>query len=309
MSIPATGPRRILVIGAGVVGQVYAGRLAQAGCRVTLAARGSRLENLCRDGVRLLSGEEWVTPEVAVVGAAGPLPLVDVVLLAVRADQLESVLPLVDSLTAPVVVTMMHLVGDLDHVVRRIGTERAVIGFPGIGGGRVTGGVQYCQTSFLSTTLASSGGRENGVAEALRRAGFDVHVSPDMASWMATQSVFRAALAAAILHDGSPAALAGNPQHVKQVITGVRDGFRALESRGITPGPASLRAMMAQVPYLVSVPALRRELRGATGQVGLGPAAAALRDTELPLIIHEARRLTGGAARLEALFGPAGFPA
>lgn len=47
------GRMKIVVIGAGVIGSVYAGRLAVAGHDVSVLARGSRKTTLERDGVRL----------------------------------------------------------------------------------------------------------------------------------------------------------------------------------------------------------------------------------------------------------------
>jgi 2-dehydropantoate 2-reductase len=44
---------RVLIYGAGVIGSVYAVRLAKAGFDVTLAARGERLEAIRSHGLRI----------------------------------------------------------------------------------------------------------------------------------------------------------------------------------------------------------------------------------------------------------------
>ncbi len=44
-------PLRILVLGAGVTGSVYAGKLLQAGHEVVLLARGPRLSDLRNNGL------------------------------------------------------------------------------------------------------------------------------------------------------------------------------------------------------------------------------------------------------------------
>jgi len=44
-------PLRILVLGAGVIGSVYAGKLLQAGHEVVLLARGPRLSDLRNNGL------------------------------------------------------------------------------------------------------------------------------------------------------------------------------------------------------------------------------------------------------------------
>lgn len=45
--------KRILVVGAGVIGSIYGGRLAENGAEVTFLARGKRLEELRTMGLRL----------------------------------------------------------------------------------------------------------------------------------------------------------------------------------------------------------------------------------------------------------------
>ena len=48
---------RILVLGAGVIGSVYAGKLLEAGHEVVLLARGSRLADLQSHGLLLEDAE------------------------------------------------------------------------------------------------------------------------------------------------------------------------------------------------------------------------------------------------------------
>jgi nucleoside-diphosphate-sugar epimerase len=47
---------KILIYGAGVVGQIYAARLHEAGHDVTVLARRRTLETLARDGITLVNG-------------------------------------------------------------------------------------------------------------------------------------------------------------------------------------------------------------------------------------------------------------
>ena len=46
---------RILIVGAGVAGGYFGGRLAQAGRDVTFLVRPSRARQLTRDGLRIIS--------------------------------------------------------------------------------------------------------------------------------------------------------------------------------------------------------------------------------------------------------------
>ena len=86
---------RVLVIGAGVLGSLYAGRLAAAGNEVTLLARGSRLAELQREPLRLVNDADGTSTlaTLAVVPKLEPTDAYDMGLVMVRADQVKDLLP------------------------------------------------------------------------------------------------------------------------------------------------------------------------------------------------------------------------
>ena len=90
---------RICVVGAGSIGGHLAVLLANAGHQVSVIARGAHLEAIRRDGLRLVldDGGERIARDVAAtdrISAAGPQ---DLVILAVKANQVEAI---VDELPA-----------------------------------------------------------------------------------------------------------------------------------------------------------------------------------------------------------------
>ena len=84
---------KIAVVGAGAIGGYLGARLAQAGHDVTFIVRGKNLEAIHRDGFKLI--EEDGTEHVAGVKAAPIQDATahDVVLLAVKAQQVADVAP------------------------------------------------------------------------------------------------------------------------------------------------------------------------------------------------------------------------
>jgi len=289
---------RIAVLGAGVIGQVYAGRLAGAGHPTWMLARGSALAHLREHGMRLSDGRHTATPPVTVVGEADEIPPVDVAYLAVRGDQAAAALPSLAAVDARVVVTLANLAGEVDALVSRIGAERTVVGFPGVGGVRTPDGVRFHDVAQQATMLGRSGGREEHVAADLRGAGFAVDVVGDARSWLATHAVFIAGVGAAVLAAGSVEAVGRERARARAMVLSVRDGFRALHRRGVTVTPTPLRVIFTRMPLPVGTGYWAAQLRGELGRLTLAPHVLATRDTEFAYLADRVRELTGGDARL-----------
>lgn len=103
---------KIAIVGVGAIGGFVGARLALTGEDVTFIARGANLEALRSRGIRLImdDGSEHVVPQVnatADYAAAGPQ---DLVILAMKAHQLQAVALEVPKLFAPdtVVVPMQN---------------------------------------------------------------------------------------------------------------------------------------------------------------------------------------------------------
>ena len=103
---------KIAIIGVGAIGGYVGTRLAHAGDEVTFIARGSNLDALRTRGIRLIMGDgtEQAVPHVRATdnyAEAGPQ---DMVILAMKAHQVEVVAPQVPKLFGPdtVVVPMQN---------------------------------------------------------------------------------------------------------------------------------------------------------------------------------------------------------
>ena len=94
---------KIAIIGVGAIGGYLGTRLAHAGDEVTFIARGANLDALRSRGIRVINGDgsELAVSRVNATddyGAAGPQ---DVVVLAMKAHQVEAVAPQVPKLLGP----------------------------------------------------------------------------------------------------------------------------------------------------------------------------------------------------------------
>ena len=151
----------ILVYGAGAIGSVYAAKLQEAGNNVALLARGQRAVSLRTHGIQLedaTTGRRTTTP-VSVVEQLAPTDRYDVVLVTVRLDQLDSILPILAANRQ--VSTLVFLLNNPAGMrqVEQLDPQRVVPGFPSVGGVREGDVVHYYTLRQVPTMLGEADGR------------------------------------------------------------------------------------------------------------------------------------------------------
>lgn len=103
---------KIAIIGAGAIGGLVGARLALAGEEVSFLVRGANLEAIRRNGIKLVEadGTEKVSRDVVATNDYGEVGPVDVVVLAMKAHQVEAVLPDLPKLLGPqtVIIPMQN---------------------------------------------------------------------------------------------------------------------------------------------------------------------------------------------------------
>jgi 2-dehydropantoate 2-reductase len=289
---------KVLVYGAGVIGQIYGGRLARSGHEVTLLARGHTAEFLAARGITLRRGDEYwqVRPPVVGVGDITPDSTFDVVLVTVRLDQVDAVMPDLARVAAARVVFLLNRCTGLERIREQVGADRTVFAFPGVGGRRhEDGSISYLHVPQQKTTVERRDGLEQPVVDLLRSAGFPVVLSEHMEGWLKTHAVFVAALGAAILAcSGDSAALAADRGRVTDVVAAVGEGFHALARQGVPVTPTPLRLIFTVVPRFVAVAYWQKQLRGPIGTLALAPHARTTRESEFPALTAQVRQLVAG---------------
>lgn len=127
------GPLSILVMGAGALGCVTGGLLANAGHRVTLVGREASVVALRERGIRITGiwGKHDVAPDRlhAVTDVAEiDEPKFDAVLVCVKTYDTAGVLPLLDSVVGPetLVCSYQNGLGNAELIAERFGWDRCV---------------------------------------------------------------------------------------------------------------------------------------------------------------------------------------
>jgi 2-dehydropantoate 2-reductase len=129
---------RILILGAGVIGSVYAGRLHEAGHEVTLFVRGKRLTDLRTSGLILddaRSGHR-TTHHLPVLASLDTEQQFVLVLVSVRREQFAGAAAQLATSSVEGDVMLFGNATGLTHELVALLVARALLGFPAAGGVR-----------------------------------------------------------------------------------------------------------------------------------------------------------------------------
>jgi 2-dehydropantoate 2-reductase len=173
---------RIAVIGLGGIGSTFAFQLSRAGHDVTVVARGSRLEQLRRDGsIVTTDGERTAVRFADELDVTTPW---DLVLVTVLVSQVDALLPVLGRSSAKAVMFMFNTFGSLDRLRDAVGPERFAFGFPAI--------VASIDDGRLSSSILRRGMSTTVTdpfwAKVFSDAGIPTTVHADMQSWLRTHA-------------------------------------------------------------------------------------------------------------------------
>lgn len=237
---------RILIFGAGVIGSIYAGKLALSGQNVTILARNKRLLELQEKGLLLKSNQEKTITKVNVTVISELLDddLYDYVFVILRKDHLDAALPILSKNKSKKFVFMVNTPSGYLDWINSLGVNRLIPAFPGAGGKIDNGVVHYTLTSrFIQpTTFGEIGGNRTErileLKDCLRKAGFPVAISNSMDIWQKSHVAMVCPLAYGIYFDGGDNyTFAKNQVAIKQMNLALRETYNFLKHSdiGITP--------------------------------------------------------------------------
>jgi 2-dehydropantoate 2-reductase len=244
----------IVVLGAGMQGTLYGGRLASGGHAVTLIARGQRAAELRAQGTVIenaLSGRREVI-QLPVRTELDKEVCAGLCLVTVRREQLERVLPALAAARgiARVVFLVNHACGS-QFLFDALGRERVVLGFPGAAGGIESGIDRYVEIAEQPTVIEAAA---PDIVTLFENAGFRVVAVRDVDSWLCRHAIFVTAACGALYEVGGDAhRLASDRAMLRTFVRAVREGWAALDRLGVAPPPLALRAIFRWVPLPLAV--------------------------------------------------------
>jgi 2-dehydropantoate 2-reductase len=292
---------RILVLGAGVIGSVYAGKLLQAGHDVVLLARGRRLADLQSHGLVLENAETGsrTAQRVAPVSEPAPEDRFDLVLVPVRAEQLDGVLAVLTGMMDGSDVLFFGNTGNRGPELTTALGERALFGFPAAGGTRDGPAIKYVlirqQKTMLGGPAGTTTARIRYLQHVLDGAGFPTLISADIGGWLTGHAAFVVPIAFALYRAGIDAPrLAADPATMRLMVLATREAFTALHAAGNEQVPGNLRALY-RLPTVLVIAYWRRVLNSPRGELWFGAHSRAAPEEMHALArdLQEAMRHTG----------------
>lgn len=278
---------RILIFGAGVIGSVYGGRLAEAGHQVTLLARGARKAILETSGLLLedVSTERKTSLRLPIVETVEGGDY-DLCLVAIRDAHLDGALGQLKLLSPTVVILfMINCPLQVERLTSSLGAARVFFAFAGAGGVHEGAYIRYTAVREQPTTIGSVRGQPREAVEQIAKlfpsAGFTVDVVADMEAWLLSHAVLITALCGALYRNaGVSKALARDRSSLNDMIKALQEGFAVVSALGFQPSPAKLR-LLIRLPRFVGRHLLSKLLASDFAQFAIdGHANAAPEDMQ-----------------------------
>ena len=243
---------KILVYGAGVIGSIFAGKIALKGYDVTILARNNRYREIKANGLILTNPLTSKTDRVNVklIDTLTETDFFDYIIITVQFTQIEEILPVLQKNKSPNLVFVVNNPLGYQKWIDVVGYERIMIGFPSAGGERKDGVVYYfigkgIVKLFQATTFGELNGqrtqRLRDLFDIFKKSGFAPNINDHMEWWQKTHVAVIIPLAKAFYsHQSNIIELSKSYKALKNMVLGTRELFSILNNTGVTITPFKL---------------------------------------------------------------------
>jgi len=300
---------KILVIGAGVNGSICAAGLHRAGFDTTILARGKHFEEVRDEGIVIENPFKHArsVTHVPVIASLEAEDLYDYILVVVRKNHVQSLLPMLARNHSPNIVFMVNNPSGPEEFVRALGKDRVMMGFvfgAGARDGSIIHGISPAESHRIVARLwPTPFGEIDGaitprltrLVRIFRRAGFSAAASSDISDYLATHAAIVAVMSNFVIQHGYDAETIARytTADYRLLVDAMReclDVLRSLKHRIIPPSAVVIK----MIPRFVLVVLLRWALNSKyAGVAGLWHLSHA--EDEMLQLGSELREMVGKA--------------
>lgn len=241
---------RVLIYGAGVIGCLYASLLAERNIDTAIYARGNRLEQLRKYGLRYFNEGKIHKANVKVIDRLLPSDCYDFIFLTVRENQLHDALRELSENQSPTVVTMVNSLDSYREWEKICGIGRILPAFPGAGGGFDENGILDAALTprvIQPTTFAEIDGRKTPrtkmLKELFRATGIPYQQVRDMHAWQLCHLGMVVPLADAYYDTSVPEKAAEDYDVMRKTSRQIKRNLNDLREKGIKLLPPKMRLL------------------------------------------------------------------
>jgi 2-dehydropantoate 2-reductase len=296
---------KILIVGAGVIGTVYAAHLAAAGNSVCVLSHGPRTDEVAARGLRARNVQGGTRTDAAAAVVPDLSGEYDVVLVAVRRDQLASACARLGALTGrPAIVFFGNNPAGRSAIPADLPGD-IYLGFPGIGGVLTSEIASYVRIRQQPTALEQAPDpRLAALESALSTCGFAIRRVTDMDGWLAYHAAFVACITAALYRCGTdPRRLAADRLALALMCRAITEAFAALHASGVGGLPRNLAVLHKPLLRMVAVRYWARTMRSPMGELCFA-AHARHAKAEMQAIAHDVQARIPDSPAVAELLGP-----
>jgi len=270
---------KVLVLGAGVIGITYAWQLSNAGHNVSLLVRKGKREQIEMNGIRIRYKDERqkksepveVVYHPTVVDDFHPQDNYDLILVSVRAHQLDEILPSMAERSGQADILFFGNNWWGEEKIRKIlSPEKYLFGFSRlVGGWRTDDGINciFFDNPELVTMLGERDGkitsRLQNLHDLFEKANLRPVISQDILGWLSIHYVEFLGVIGGILKAGSFEAFVDSSELIKESILATRESLDVCKSRGIDfkkAAPSNIR-IIESTPVFLLAPMVKMQYR------------------------------------------------
>ncbi len=235
---------KILIIGAGPLGSLYASLLHEAGNDVTVLARNEHYNFLKENGIVLINEftQEKIIEKINVVNSLNADDYYDLVIVLMRKNSVKNLLPILSkNKKIPNFLFMGNNASGFDEYLNYLPKEKILFGFPG-GGGTLKNHIAHYIDSEkpngkrLPITLGEIDGtikkRTKQIQELFESSDVPVNIVENMDGWLKYHAAYVVPLAGALLKTGDNYKLADDKNTIRTYIRAVKEAGKVLSELG-----------------------------------------------------------------------------
>jgi 2-dehydropantoate 2-reductase len=295
---------KILIVGAGVIGTVYGACLAAAGNSVCVLSHGPRTDEVAVSGLRARNVQGGTRTDAAAAVVPDARGEYDVVLVAVRRDQLASACARLEALNGtPAIVFFGNNPAGRSAIPASV-PGKVYLGFPGIGGVLADGTASYVRIRQQPTVLQQAADpRLAALESALSNCGFAVRRPTNMDGWLAYHATFVACITAALYRCGTdPRRLAADRLALTLMCQAITEAFAALRADGVAGLPRNLAVLHKPLLRTIAVRYWARTMRSPMGELCFA-AHARHAEAEMRALAHDVQAWVPDSPAIAQLLG------